>query len=441
MDDLKIYSAIKSYEESKPVRLHMPGHKGKNVSGLSFYSGYDVTELPALDIENVLSSAEEDIAKIMGAKKCHILTDGSSAGVLSMIYGIKDVGRQLIIFRSSHKSVYNGLTLAGIEPIIIEDDTENVLSEVKKAVSENPETIGALLTYPDYYGRVFDIEKVSEFLKSKGKLLLIDGAHGSHFKFTGYPVYAGEFADAWVDGVHKTNVTFNQGALLLINNVFLERRLLSAADIFSTTSPSYIIAASVEYGVKFLNDNKDGKLKKFCAAKQRTDDEIKALGYVLSHTDDPMKTVIDFYSSGYDSGKANAFLEKNGVFAEMNDGKNTVFMFSVSNSVKDLKRFILALKLLKQAEGVSATPLADGKRIKCERVLPYLSAVNAEYEYTPIEESADRICAENFGVLPPCSPIVVAGEKINEEAINEVKSGKYVFGIKDGKVKTVKIRG
>ncbi|MFQ7079500.1 MAG: hypothetical protein ACLRSW_17100 [Christensenellaceae bacterium] len=73
-----------------------------------------------------------------------------------------------------------------------------------------------LLTYPDYYGVAFDLKKVaSGEAREEGA---VDGAHGGHFRYDRNCVYAGEYADLWVDGVHKTMPALTQAAILNVGN-------------------------------------------------------------------------------------------------------------------------------------------------------------------------------------------------------------------------------
>ena len=88
-------------------------------------------------------------------------------------------------------------------------------------------------------GKVFNIEKVSSLIKEKQKLLLIDNAHGGHFRFIDGLTYAGEYADAWVDGLHKNFCTLNQGAILCANNQMVIDKLSTEVEKILTTSPSY----------------------------------------------------------------------------------------------------------------------------------------------------------------------------------------------------------
>ncbi len=82
-------------------RLHMPGHK--NVGEFKSHFPVAAIDLTELDITDDLScptgiirQAQEDIAEILGAKKAYITTDGSSSGVLSMLFFAAAYGNKII---------------------------------------------------------------------------------------------------------------------------------------------------------------------------------------------------------------------------------------------------------------------------------------------------------------------------------------------------------
>ena len=70
--------------------------------------------------------------------------------------------------------------------------------------------------------------------------------------------------------------------------------------------------------------------------------------------------------------------------------------------------------------------------------MPYLKAVNGEWEFTPIDKAKGKICAENFGVVPPCRPLFTAGELIDAD-VSDMISGE-TFGFYNGNIKTVKVK-
>lgn len=429
--ELKILSAIKKYNALSPTRLHMPGHKGdRKFCKLFKGANLDVTELSFIDNEKVVRSAEKDIEKILDSQRSWFLTNGSSSGVLSMVYAVKDKGKKLIIGRSSHKSVYNALELMGIEPIIIDDRSygEEFYLAIEKGIDKD--TVGALLTYPDYYGNTFDIKRVSEILRSKGKLLLIDNAHGGHFKFFSDLVYAGDYADIWVDGLHKTFPTLNQGAVLSTSNPTLIDGLDDGVNKFLTTSPSYPLLSSIEYGIKFYAENKP--------LLQNTKNNIKAikeyarsLGLRVEDLADPFKLYIEFF----DTERAGKILEDNNIFFEMNDKRGILFMFTPLSSKRDYKRIIKSLKDI--ALGEEIKPHENDLCLLPPRVMSYLDAIKSDSEWVDLSSAENRIAGANAGNFPPCRPLVVAGELITKQVIEAIDQTSC-FGVKDGKVLVVK---
>ncbi|MBQ9130108.1 MAG: hypothetical protein IJX59_05015, partial [Clostridia bacterium] len=86
-----ILNKIKEYADSNAVRFHMPGHKGQaDFCRLFPMAGEDITELSFSGClesgEGVVRQAEENLAEILGATSSHMVTDGSSCAVLSMMY-------------------------------------------------------------------------------------------------------------------------------------------------------------------------------------------------------------------------------------------------------------------------------------------------------------------------------------------------------------------
>jgi arginine/lysine/ornithine decarboxylase len=440
MKKLRIYNAIKTFAKKRPLRFAMPGHKGNG----RFFSQidlakFDVTELTAIENEKVVRDAEKDCQQILGSKHSRFLTDGSTAGIFSMLYAVKDRGDKIIINRTAHKSVYNALKLLNISPIIVRGNISNGVECIpspevtEKVLDANPDAIGVFYTYPDYYGRKYRIKNLCAIVKKHGKLLIIDGAHGGHYKFIGEE-YIGAYADLWVDGAHKTLPTLNQGAIVSTNNAELTDKLDEAVGVFSTTSPSYPILASIEYGIKYMSEHNNHE--RFLDALDELKVKIAKLGLAFMEKTDAYKLAVDFGSAGYDTDEIEKLLIGKGVHLEMNDKRNLLFMFSAFTHPSELKRLYRAIEYA--CSVAKKTDVSASKKIPIpESVMPYLQAVNADSEYVLLTDAVGRIVGENVGKFPPCYPIVVAGERITLEVVNAL-NGENVFGIKDGKIKVVK---
>lgn len=397
----KIYKMLRQNAQKKHVSFHTPGHKiGK----------WDITELSFSDNlscpRGCIAAAERDIAQILGAAKSFLLTDGSTSGVLSMLYAAKSLGvNTLAISRNSHKSVYNGCALTGISPLLYDGERD---AETAFVAAD-----GILWTSPDYYGKIPSLAAWRKRCDQTGKLLLIDGAHGGHLHYQ-KEIYAGSYADLWVDGVHKSLPALTQGGVVSARTERLSAALAAAVDIFRTTSPSYPIMASVEYAVKYpRNLRLENAVKAFAARENR-----------LEVFEDWTKLCAVFN----DGFAAEKYFESKGVYPEFCDGKRVEFYLSPAVKAKDFKAL---QKLLKEAFllypycGETQT-----QRIPAAAVLPK----DTETEWVEFRQAEGRICALSCGLFPPCTPLFLTGERIEGEKCALLAKANNVYGVKDGKI-------
>lgn len=99
-------------------------------------------------------------------------------------------GDKLIVARDCHRAAISGMMLAGAEPIYVKpkyNDNFKIpsvleISDIEKALIKNNDAVGVYITRPNYYGVCSDIKKICQLVHSYGKLLIVDEAHGSHFK-------------------------------------------------------------------------------------------------------------------------------------------------------------------------------------------------------------------------------------------------------------------
>lgn len=433
-----IADCLANYAKGGAVRLHMPGHKGKVEGSLSEAYSRDITELSFSDNlanpSGVIMLAEKDIAKICGAKRSHILTGGSTLGVLTAVFAVKNKGKKMIVQRGSHKSVFNALELFGIEPIFLNEKIEKGLFTGEFLNGElfdlaDNGLIGALLTSPDYFGRALDLKNISKRLKKNNKLLIVDGAHGAHFVFDNPTLYAGNYADIWVDGAHKTLQTLTQGAVLNVNNEQLLEGVKEGLSIFSTSSPSYLIMSSVENGVKGYADIKKQNESSFSVAKQLLINGALEAGFSILNTDDPLKVTILCNGFGNELGE---LLEKQNIFAELVADNAILFMLSLKFSNEEALRVVNALK--------RASLKGENRDIKMPlpvRKMGYVEARKSKSESVLLKNALGRICAQNTGLFPPCYPVITAGE-VYDSSVIERLSAKNTFGVEGGFVKVVK---
>ena len=90
--------------------------------------------------------------------------------------------------------------------------------DVKAALEEDPDIQAVLIVSPTYDGVVSDVEAIAGIVHGKGLPLIVDEAHGAHFRYSSlFPQSALELgADVVIQSVHKTLPSLTQTALLHI---------------------------------------------------------------------------------------------------------------------------------------------------------------------------------------------------------------------------------
>lgn len=443
----EILTQLSRYKGKDRIRLHMPGHKNFPAFRAAFpVAPIDITELSFSDDlscpSGAIDRAQRDIAEITGAKRAFITTDGSSSGVMAMMYVAAAFGNKIIVPRNSHKSVFNACRLLGTEPVIVQGkEEEGVLTFpepelLEKLIVNDVNISGAIITSPDYYGNIAPLDRYAEVLRKHGRFLFVDGAHGAHLALEeDRKGYAGVYADMWVDGAHKTLPVLTQGAAVLVANEELSDKAEEAMSVFRTTSPSYPVMASVEYGIKyFINNPKLLARAKDAVAAFRAEME----GVAFYPSADWAKVAIDFKPLGIDPSIAQTALEKKGIYAEMNDGRYLLFYLSpvvTAGQLAELRAALIGVMAKKKNKGTfrdrPSIPVA-------ERTYSFIYALRQRAEYVPLREAVGRMCAENAGVTPPCLPVVIAGEMVSSQAAELLSSAKNTFGVRDGKIKVVR---
>ena len=127
---MNIYELIKQFAQKNPARFHTPGHKG-------LLDPLDITELDLVGFGSTISyldAAEKKTAQYYNTKHTHYLISGTTSGILTLISALPK-GR-MIVARASHKSIFNGCLLSGIEPVIVENEIVDNGYELWGALSE-----------------------------------------------------------------------------------------------------------------------------------------------------------------------------------------------------------------------------------------------------------------------------------------------------------------
>lgn len=440
---------LKKFAKKDKISMHIPGHKSGRGLGAYFKKSafsIDLTEVEGTDnLQNptgILKTAQETCAKIFGAGESFFLTGGSSLGLRASILGCAHRGERLIVDRTCHKSVISAIALGGIEPVFVypEFDKKSGLylgvsaDEVARAIEENPDACGAVITSPTYYGVCSDIAGIAEVLHKNNKFLIVDEAHGAHFVFNkkNLPISALALgADICVQSAHKTLPALGQCAFLHVGAEAKidKRRLVRTLRAIQTTSPSYLLMASLDESARYMNTA--GRIRLGGLIK-----EIEALKTeVLSKTDltfadtdtlkrpqDSTRIVVDF-SPIQISGKyaESLLIEEFGIYPEMSDERYVVLIPSVSNSKREIRQLCSALCSIgmrrfkdRKAEENLALPNIE---LSCSPS----AAIEAPFEAVCLKDALDRVSAGVVSACPPGAAVLVPGQRIDKEALNFIE--------------------
>ena len=404
-----IFQMLKAHARKKHLSFHTPGHKNGK---------WDITELSYSDNlvspNGCIARAQRDITQILGSEKSFIITDGSTLGIHAMLYTAKRLGvKTLAISPLSHQSVFSGLAIFDLQAVtFVSPSVEHIAPAL-----ENADAL--LITSPDYYGNIPNLSAISALCKSQNKLLIIDGAHGGHLHFD-KNLYAGTYADLWVDGVHKSLPALTQGAVVSAKSEKTANALQESVLALRTSSPSYPNMASVEYAVKYPEHKRlENAVREF------------ANKYPLrvSVNQDWTKLCVYF---GKHAFKAQKALEQRGIYPEFCDGENVLFYLSPATKIRDVKR------LKKTLDKAFIKYPCVKKETDYQIPAPSLFLKDVETEWVELEKSIGQICAVSCGLFPPCTPLIHAGEVIEESKIETLKKAKNAFGLKEGAICIVK---
>ena len=383
-DRVSLTDFLMYHKETHPISFHMPGHKGRStlygIYGFGDFVknvvGNDITEIPGADAlqqpRERIKDIMEGYAGLYGAKHTELLVNGSSAGLMASILGSVPRGGKLLMGRNSHKSVYGALRLGGIDPVYImpEIDSETGLQlgldpdKIETALIEDPSIKAVLVTSPNYYGVLSDIERIASIVHLHGRILIVDQAHGAHLKFFDYlrsedglPHRAAENcgADIVVDSTHKTLLSFTGSAIL---NICTERpdvsRISELLRMLQTTSPSYLLMGSLDINQQILRmdgynliKNWDADIKYFYEEAA----QIAGLGLIDRIDLDETKVSITMSALGLSGPELAEELEKRNIWVELTHGDYVMLMTGLGNERGDYEDVLSALRDLSAHHG------------------------------------------------------------------------------------------
>lgn len=480
---MNLADRLNEYRAKNVVPMHMPGHKrNTEVFDMGNPYGLDITEIEGFDnLHNptgILKESMQNAAKQYNCARTWYLVNGSSVGLLAAVLALTDRREAVIAARNCHISVYNAIYENELYPVytypkfvdnlwisheISPEDVEKLLvvNKVDSVDNSDCREIGAVvITSPTFEGNVSDIRSIADIAHKYSVPLIVDEAHGAHFRYSdSFPESALDLgADVVVQSIHKTLPSFTQTALLHVSNSALNRedcirRIDRYLNILQTTSPSYLLMASIDKCLDFLNSS-GGKamMEDYVVRLKALRGRLGRLSVIKTAPVDDISKIVIYAENGYLQGKQlyDILLKQYDIQPEMASYRYVTLMTSMADKQEYYDRLLAALSDIdaKLAEPLAergesfdgyAEPLAGytaflpdagnrpsyttGAKPSPSRAMPRneiklipYDAVNSDCEEVPVTRCKGRISAATVCMYPPGIPLICPGEIISEAA-------------------------
>lgn len=426
-----IVSFLKSYQEKSPVRMHMPGHKGAGILG---FEGMDLTEIYGADelfaAEGIIKESEQNASNLFGCPT-YYSTQGSTLCIQTMCtilcQDAKSKGKKpkILAGRNAHRSFIHAAALLDFEIEWLYGNSDYLsckihAEDLEKAIIESLPT-AVYLTNPDYLGNLLDIKSLASVCKKHNVLLAIDNAHGAYLRFLKdslYPIDLG--ADLCCDSAHKTLPVLTGGAYLHLSdslNQVWKNDLKHFMEYFSSTSPSYLIMASLDAANEVLDTTFKKSLFECIQRVDGLKNTLVQHGYTIL-SGEPMKITISTKEFGYTGNEIANLLMECDIYPEFYDSDYIVLMPSPYNTKDDLKRLETCLC------GIEGKPILVNKPPKLEQSKKAMNVRQALFSSSitlDVSKSLGQVCSSVTVSCPPAILPVIPGEVISESSIEVMK--------------------
>lgn len=451
-----IYEALEKFQKMRVVPFDVPGHKrGRGNPELTALLGetcmqMDVNSMKPLDNlchpVSVIADAERLAAEAFGAAHAFLMVGGTTSAVQSMVLASVKRGEKIILPRNAHRSVMGALVLCGAVPVYVNpagDERLGIplgmrLSDVKRAIEENPDAKAVFVNNPTYYGICSDLRSIARLAHENGMLCLADEAHGTHFYFgEGLPVSAmAAGADMAAISMHKSGGSLTQSSLLLTGPAMPAGYVRQIINLTQTTSGSYLLLSSLDISRRNLALRGREAFGKVIGMAGYARDEINRIGGYYAYSREMVNgdSIYDFDVTKLsvhtrDIGLAgievyDLLRDEYDIQIEFGDLGNILAYLSIGDRQREVERLVSALSEIRRRFSRDKASLMDYDYIDPVVILSPQEAFYAEKESLPLGETAGRICSEFVMCYPPGIPILTPGEQITGEIIDYIRYAK-----------------
>ncbi|HHV60766.1 MAG TPA: aminotransferase class I/II-fold pyridoxal phosphate-dependent enzyme [Clostridiaceae bacterium] len=468
-----IHEALKKHRSDRIVHFDVPGHKGgRGNKELTDFLGekclqVDVNSMKPVDNLNhpvsVIKDAQQLAAEAFGANRCFFIVNGTTAAVQAMVLSACKAGEKILMPRNVHISAINALILSGAIPVYIDPGINNRLgialgmsiADIKKGMDEHPDARAILVNNPTYYGICSNLKEIVELAHSRGMLVLVDEAHGTHFYFgDNLPVSAMKAgADMASISMHKTGGSLTQSSLLLCGKNVNSDYVRQIIGLTQTTSASYLLLSSLDLARKNLSLNGREIFSKTVDYAEYARREINSLGgyYAFSRELVDFDCIYDFDLTKLSVNTREIGLagvevydilrDDYGIQVEFGDLGNILAIVSAGDRAMEIERLVSALYEIKRLYGKESAKMFDLNYINPSVVYTPQKAFYSDKKNISLKDSKGRVSGEFVMAYPPGIPVLAPGERITGEIIDYIAyakdKGSLLMGPQDMKLENI----
>ncbi|TDP89839.1 arginine decarboxylase [Leucobacter luti] len=482
--------ALIAHRDRDGLRFMIPGHATGQAGGsdrLRDFLGARALELDIpqlvegidLGAGNAFDHARELAAAAWDARTTWFLTNGASQGNRMAMQALAAIGDRVLVQRSCHSSVYDGLVMSGATPeyLFPESDPDHKIAHgitaeaaeqaLAEAAAAGTPYAALVMVSPSYFGVVADVPAVAAACRRYGAALVVDGSWGAHFGFHAElpesPTRQG--ADIVLSSIHKLGGSLTQTAFLHLCETphasVLEPALEAAYRLTESTSLNSLLLASLDIARSELATGQAAMGEALEAAALLRRLVTDASGLRLAEPDflarpgavaiDPLHVSIDVRGRGITGPALKTALSRAEEPAFVEIAAPTAIVALIGpRGTPDVAGLLAAIDRAAppQAAGSGPAPAASAPLPAAPppgaQLLTPREAYLAPSESVSASEAVGRISAAMLAAYPPGIPNAVPGELLTAELLAYLRDtaklpGSYIRGAADHAVTQLRV--